>query len=108
MRALTNIGFVLAGLALALQTWLAVQLAPMRAMYAEFSARLPLATEIAISPAWRYGAAFGILALLVLAIAKRNSKPTLAVIAGTVGVVCVAATYVVAQWPIFELAGAVK
>jgi hypothetical protein len=109
MRTLANLSYVIAGLAVTLQAWLATALEAFRGMYADFGTKqLPLVTRIALSPAWRYGAPIAIAALLVLAIAKRRAHPRLPIAVALIAITTLVGTYAAAEWPVFQLAGNIQ
>lgn len=107
MRILVSLSFAVAGLAVTLQAWLAVQLDAFRGMYADFGAPdLPLVTRIALSPIWRYGAPIAIAALIGFAMAKRHTRMPIAV--ALIAVATLVGTYMAAQWPVLQLAGNIQ
>lgn len=108
MRFARSFCFAVAGLAIALQMWLAVQLPDLFAMYAELRSPLPLVTRIAFSSLWRYGAPITMGALVGLAIARRGTHPRMPLVVALVCVAILVATYLAAEWPVFQLAGNIQ
>ena len=99
-------GIVIA--AVLVHVWLAVELRHMQAMYADFTAPLPMLTRLTISVPWRWGVplvgAVGVFGLVV-------GRPRATWIYGLVAAVLVATclgTWYFAQAPVFENVGEIK
>ena len=90
------------------QIWLAVELAPMRAMYGELDGSLPALTSLVISPYWLWGVP-GLGAIGVAALARRRPVG-LAIYALTALALAllVAATWRFANAPLHELADKIQ
>jgi hypothetical protein len=89
----------------ALHGWLAVHGAGMRAMYADFGGKLPVATRLVISSAWLWGVpvvGFGMVSFLII-----RRPQALAVYVGIAVILFVTAlaTYQLMEAPLTELAG---
>jgi hypothetical protein len=94
--------------AVLVQIWLAVELAPMRAMYDQFTGSLPALTSLVISPYWLWGApGAGAIAVALLA---RRRPPGLVIylLTALALVLVVAATWRFANAPLHELADAIR
>jgi hypothetical protein len=95
----------LAAAAALLLCWLAVALAGMRGMYADFGGRVPAITALAVSAAWRWGgAAAGLLAVGALGWRRPKRATAYVLVAALLGA-AVVATWWWSQAPLRELAG---
>lgn len=102
-----GVGAGVAGLATAIQLWLAYELAPLQQTYAEFQATPPLISRIAVSAGWRYGTVAGLIVLISAAhwAARRRRWPLIAVAVVAIAIVLI--TYVAARLPFTVLSDAI-
>lgn len=102
-----GIGFGIAGLATAVQLWLAYELAPLQQMFREFGATPPAISRIVVSAGWRYGTVVALIVLISAAhwIAPRRRWPLVAVAVLAVAIVMI--TYVAARLPFSALSGSI-
>jgi hypothetical protein len=98
----------IASTAVLVHVWLAFQLAPLRATYAEFGAPLPALTSLAVSPYWLWGIPL-VGAVGVGALAARRPKRKLVYALAAAALVLLA----IASWrwgeaPLRDVASAIR
>ena len=102
-----GVGAGVAGAAIAVHFWLAVVFDGMRRTYADFGGSIPASTRLVLSATWRWGIpGAGIVALLLVSRRARGAWPYGAL--AIVLVLTAVATYLLAQAPLYALAGNIK
>lgn len=100
----------LAAAAVLVHAWFAVLLAPLRETYKEFGdgADIPRLTQLMVDPAWLWGATAAGAALVVALIVRRPARRGPYVATALLLVTTVAATFVLSQTPLRQLADKIK
>jgi hypothetical protein len=103
-----GVGAGVAGAAIAVHLWLAVLFDGMRHTYADFGGSIPASTRLVLSATWRWGIpGAGVVALSLLVSRRARSAWPYGVLA-IVLVLTAVATYLLAEAPLYALAGNIK